>query len=75
MSNSGAGLKEQTNQPIEWLSQLLPKYVPRCRIVTFGYQSNYLKSAPRKDINNCAQEVLLALVHWRSEDICKDEAT
>jgi hypothetical protein len=36
--------------------------------MSFGYQSNYMKSAPKRDINNCAQELLNALIEARTTE-------
>jgi hypothetical protein len=72
-SNSHEDLEGRPERPVIWLEQFLPKYVPRSRIVTFGYQSDYFRSAPKRDIDNCAQELLLALVKWRSEENVSNE--
>ncbi|KAJ2900154.1 hypothetical protein MKZ38_002568 [Zalerion maritima] len=54
-----------TKVEIDWLRELLPKFVPRCRVLSFGYQSHYLKHAPKRDITNCAEELLHALSNYR----------
>lgn len=46
---------------IDWLRELLPEVVPNCRILSFGYDSRYMRNAPKRDISNCAQELLQAL--------------
>jgi hypothetical protein len=57
-----------SEQPIIWLERYLPVQVPKCRILSFGYRSDYLQSAPKRDIGNCAQELLMALRNYRSKD-------
>lgn len=54
-----------------WLQNFLPKFVPESRIITFGYQSNYFRSAPKRDIANCALELLLALNRSRAHESVK----
>ena len=55
-------------EPVIWLERLLPPYVPDCRIMSFGYESAFLRSAPKRDVANCAQELLLALDGARSQE-------
>lgn len=50
---------------VVWLEKFLPRVVPNARILAFGYQSNYWRYAPKRDIANIAQELLNALVEAR----------
>lgn len=52
---------------VDWLKELLPKVVSNCRVLSFGYDSRYMRNAPKRDISNCAEELLLALSSDRSE--------
>ncbi|KAL9611240.1 MAG: hypothetical protein Q9167_004094 [Letrouitia subvulpina] len=53
---------------VNWLEKFLPDIVPNTRIMTFGYQSNYMRSAPKQSISNCAQELLNALIEARPSE-------
>lgn len=55
-------------QEAHWLRDFLPAVAPYARIMTFGYHSNYLKSAPKRTISNCAQELLLGLLSFRTKE-------
>jgi hypothetical protein len=52
---------------VDWLKELLPEVFPNCRILSFGYDSRYMRNAPKRDISNCAEELLHALSSNRSE--------
>ncbi|KAH6668855.1 hypothetical protein B0J14DRAFT_151694 [Halenospora varia] len=65
---------QHDEEPIVWLEKFLPKHLPNCRIVSFGYKSQFIKSAPKRDVENCAQELLLALVGWRSQDKAEEKS-
>ncbi|KFY69602.1 hypothetical protein V496_00117 [Pseudogymnoascus sp. VKM F-4515 (FW-2607)] len=67
-SNDHQDPERPSEQPVNWLQQFLPKFAPKSRIVTFGYQSDYFRSAPKRDVDNCAQELLLALVRSRAKE-------
>jgi hypothetical protein len=56
----------EPSESVFWLQKYLPLHLPQCRILTFGYRSDYLKSAPKRDIANCAQELLVALLNNRA---------
>ncbi|KAH7344301.1 hypothetical protein BKA66DRAFT_24702 [Pyrenochaeta sp. MPI-SDFR-AT-0127] len=57
---------QEDPQSVIWLQELLPHRLPNCRILTFGYRSDYLIKAPKRDIANCAQELLVALLNNRT---------
>jgi protein SERAC1 len=52
---------------VDWLKELLPKVIPSCRILSFGYDSRYMRNAPKRDISNCAEELLHALSSDRTD--------
>jgi hypothetical protein len=60
-SDGLGSLRNRQMNEVLWLQDLLPDVVPNSRIMTFGYQSNYFKSAPKRNIANCAQELLITL--------------
>jgi len=61
-----ASQKGSPRVDVDWLKDLLPEFAPRCRILSFGYQSRYMKNAPKRDISNCAEELLHALQNNRA---------
>ncbi|KAI5837295.1 ankyrin repeat-containing domain protein [Morchella snyderi] len=51
-----------------WLKDLLPKSVPRARILTYNHNSAWMRDAPVKTVRDCGKQLLAAL------DSCREEA-
>ncbi|KAH8147315.1 uncharacterized protein LAJ45_08793 [Morchella importuna] len=49
-----------------WLKDLLPKSIPRARIMTYNHNSAWFRDAPVKSIKICGEELLEALNTERS---------
>jgi len=54
---------------VMWLYHLLPKDLPKARIMTFGYNSNLAKDASLGRIRDFAKGLLIAVDSYRGKEV------
>jgi len=59
---------------VMWLRDLLPQDLPDARIMTFEYDSKWLRDAAKVTLEDCGNRLLEAVIwdrtHWKSQQIC-----
>jgi hypothetical protein len=68
-TNGTSKTSKQKKQKVMWLQSLLPDDIPNARILTFSYNSNYLRDSPVTDLDTYAERLLEDLKSLRDETV------